>query len=72
MSSAISLNQIVFQGNATITNFLKPEVSWLRCSSIPRNIYKFIYKTKFTVDSNNSGTFTIADKIDQIINIITI
>ena len=53
MSSVISLSQIVFQSNATITSFLKPEVSWLRCSSIPKNIYKFIYKTKFTVDSNN-------------------
>ena len=53
MSSVISLSQIVFQSNATITSFLKPEVNWLRCSSIPKNIYKFIYKTKFTVDSNN-------------------
>ena len=53
MSSVISLSQIVFQNNATITSFLKPEANWLRCSSIPKNIYKFIYKTKFTVDSNN-------------------
>ena len=53
MSSFISLSQIVSQSNATITSFLKPEVSLLSHVSIPRNIYKFIYKTKFTVDSNN-------------------
>jgi hypothetical protein len=55
MSSTISLSQIVCQSNATTTSFLKPGVSWLRCSCsvIPKNIYKFIYKTKFTVDSNN-------------------
>ena len=51
MMTTFNLYDITSQCSST--SFLKPERLCYSCASIPKNIYKYIYKTSFTVDSNN-------------------
>ena len=51
MTTTFDLDDITSQCSST--SFLKPERLCYSGASIPKNIYKYIYKTNFTVDSNN-------------------